>query len=152
MLEHYFSALNLLADPGLGLLVLFGVMLGLIFGVLPGLSGLTALAMLLPFVYGMDPMDGLSFMLAAHAAVVTGGAVTSCLFGIPGSPVNVATVIDGYALQQKGKGLYAVGASLCSSALGGIVGAVVLIACLPILKSIRGPALPPWGADGGPRR
>jgi TctA family transporter len=136
MIGNCLAALQLLADPQLILLVLAGTVLGLIFGILPGLSGLTALALLLPFVYGMQPMTGLAFLLATHAAVVTGGSVTACLLGIPGAPANAATVADGFALQQEGKGMYAVGAALGASALGGLFGAVVLAVLLPMLQPV----------------
>ena len=55
------------ADPGVVLLLLAGVAIGLIFGVLPGLSGLTALALLLPFVYGIsDPFAAIGFLLVVR--------------------------------------------------------------------------------------
>ncbi|MGQ9370126.1 tripartite tricarboxylate transporter permease [Azospirillum sp. ST 5-10] len=110
--------------------------LGLLFGLLPGLSGLTALAMLIPFVYGMDSMAGLAFLLTAHAVVYTGGSVTAILLGIPGSPPNAATVVDGVPLRNKGQGGLAVGAALTASAVGGVFGALVLIVLLPVLQPV----------------
>jgi TctA family transporter len=110
--------------------------IGLLFGILPGLSGLTALAMLIPFIYGMDGMEGLAFLLTAHAVVYTGGSVTAILLGIPGSPPNAATVVDGVPLRNKGLGGMAVGAALCASAVGGVFGALVLLALLPVLQPV----------------
>ncbi len=118
------------------LLCVLGVLVGLLLGVLPGLGGLTALALLLPFIYGMEPMAGLGFLLAAHAVVYTGGALTSIALGIPGSGPNAATVIDGYPMTRAGKGGIALGAAFMSSGLGGVVGVIALVGLLPFLQPI----------------
>ena len=112
------------------------VPVGLLFGILPGLGGLVALAILLPMIYGMDAEVGLAFLLSCHAVVATGGSVTSILLGIPGSVSNAATVIDGYALARRGRAGYALGAALASSSLGGLVGGMVLIALLPVVRPV----------------
>src|SRR5690606_31777303 len=106
---------------------------GLVMGILPGLSGLTALALLLPFVYGMEPMAGLAFLLAAHAVVCTGGSLTAIILGIPGAPANAATVLDGGPLRDQGRQGEAIGAALAASGLGGVIGVVALIILLPML-------------------
>ncbi len=112
------------------------VPVGLIFGILPGLGGLVALAVLLPLVYGMEPVVGLAFLLSCHAVVATGGSVTSILLGIPGSVSNSATIIDGYALAKRGRAGYALGAALASSSLGGLIGGIVLIFLLPMVRPV----------------
>jgi putative tricarboxylic transport membrane protein len=118
------------------LILAAAVPIGLVFGILPGLGGLVALAVLLPLVYGMEPIVGLAFLLGSHAVISTGGSVTSILLGIPGSPSNAATVLDGYALSRRGRAGYALGAALGSSALGGIIGALVLFALLPVVRPV----------------
>jgi len=112
------------------------VPIGLVFGILPGLGGLVALAILLPMIYGMEPIVGLAFLLSCHAVIATGGAVTSILLGIPGSVANSATVIDGFALARRGRAGYALGAALTSSGLGGLIGGLVLIVLLPIIQPV----------------
>ncbi|NNE37753.1 MAG: tripartite tricarboxylate transporter permease, partial [Gammaproteobacteria bacterium] len=118
------------------LVILAAVPVGLIFGILPGLGGLVALAVLLPLVYGMEPVVGLAFLLSCHAVVSTGGSVTSILLGIPGSVSNSATIIDGYALAKRGRAGYALGAALASSSIGGLIGGVVLIFLLPMVRPV----------------
>ena len=113
------------------------VLIGLLLGVLPGLGGITALALLLPFIYGMEPMTGLGFLLAAHAVVYTGGALTAVALGIPGAAPNAATVIDGFPMTQQGRGGDALGAAFAASGLGGLVGVAALIAILPFLAADR---------------
>lgn len=136
MPDYLLSALALATDPATIGATTLGVVIGLVFGILPGLSGLSALAILLPFIYGMEPMTALGFLLGAHAAVCTGGSVTAIVLGIPGAPTNAATVRDGFAMQQAGRGSRAVGAALFASAAGGIVGAIVLVALLPSLRPV----------------
>jgi TctA family transporter len=130
------SALSLATHAPTLLAALAGLSIGLVCGVLPGLSGLSTLAILLPFIYGLDPLTGVGFLLAAHAAVYTGGSVTAILLGIPGAPANAATVRDGFALHRQGRGLYAVGAALTASALGGLLSALALVLLLPLLQPV----------------
>ena len=136
MLATIADGLGLFLAPAPFLAILIAVPIGLIFGVLPGLSGLTALAILIPFVYGMDPFTGLAFLVAAHAVTTTSGAVPSILLGIPGTPPSAATVIDGYPLAQAGRGGYACGAALASSAVGGVIGCLVMMVLLPVLQPV----------------
>jgi len=136
MLESLQAALAQFADPTLLALVAAGVPIGLIFGLLPGLGGLTALAIVIPFIYGMAPLHGLAFLLAVHAVIYTGGSVTAVMLGIPGALPNAAAVIDGYPLSRQGKAGYAVGAALTASALGGLIGVIVLVLLLPLLQPL----------------
>lgn len=134
MLDAITGGIALFLDPTVLLLMMVAVPVGLVMGVLPGLSGLSALAILLPFVYGMEPMAGLAFLLAGHAVVCTGGSLTAIVLGIPGAPANSATVIDGVPLRDQGRHGEAIGAALVASGLGGLVGVVALLALLPLLQ------------------
>lgn len=136
MLEAIMGGLRLFATGDALLAILIALPIGLVFGILPGLSGLTALAVLVPFVYGMEPFVGLTFLIAAHAVTATSGAVPSILIGIPGTPPSAATVIDGYPLAKQGRGGYACGAALFSSAVGGVIGCAMMALILPILQPI----------------
>lgn len=117
-------------------LMLLAIILGNFFGAVPGLGGNIGLALLIPLVFGMHPFAGLAFLLAMHAVVHTGGAIPAILFGIPGNGPNAATVVDGYPMTRNGNGGRALGASLTSSAVGGIIGAVVLALMIPFLRPI----------------
>ncbi len=94
MLESLGSAISQFGDPIIWVYMIAGIWLGLIFGILPGLGGMVALAVLMPFIYGMKPFLGLAFLIAAHSLIYTGGAVTAILFGIPPAPGEAATVIE----------------------------------------------------------
>jgi putative tricarboxylic transport membrane protein len=136
MLHALASAGGLVFQPAVLLTMLLAMPIGIVIGLLPGLSGITAIAFLIPFSYGMQPITGLAFLLAAYAAVSQGGSITAILLGVPGEVPNAATVIDGYQLARQGRGGYAVGAALMASALGGLFGCVILALLLPIMQPV----------------
>ena len=136
MIEAIFSGLNMVMTAKVGILMLIATLIGNFFGLLPALGGVVMLTLMIPFVYGWVPFEGLAFLLAAHAVVNTGGAIPSILFGIPGQGACVATIIDGHPMAKQGKAGEAMGAQLCASGVGGVLGAVVLALCIPFLKPI----------------
>jgi len=73
-----------------------GASIGSLIGFIPGLGGLFALSILLPFAYPMDMYSGIVFLLAAHAVINTTGSITSILFATPGAAGTAATIFDGY--------------------------------------------------------
>ncbi|WP_282606141.1 tripartite tricarboxylate transporter permease [Pelagibius sp. Alg239-R121] len=103
-----------------------GVLLGLCVGVFPGLGGIAGLSLVLPFVYGMDPVSGLSLMVGLVAVIPTSDTFASVLLGIPGSSASQATVLDGFPLSKQGQAARALAAAFVSSLFGGLFGAVVL--------------------------
>ncbi len=116
--------------------LLLGVTLGNIIGVVPGIGGNFCLAILIPFIFWMDPVMAIAFLEGAHASTATGGAVTSILVNVPGDASNSATCIDGFPLTKKGEGGRAVGASAMASGVGGVIGGVVLFFALPIVRPL----------------
>lgn len=113
-----------------------GVVVGTVVVIVPGLGGTFALAIFLPLVFRLDPATGIAFMLAVTAVSGTGNTITSVLFGIPGSASGVASTFDGYPMTQRGEGIRAVAAGLTSSAIGGLIGAIVLALALPFVRPI----------------
>ena len=92
MLEAFYQGLLAIFHwPTFGYM-LIGIFVGFWVGLLPGLGGGTTLALMLPFIYGMDPISGFAFLLGMHAVVATTGDITSILFGVPGEGVSAATV------------------------------------------------------------
>ncbi len=108
------------------LFLLGGTLLGLIVGFLPGLGGIAALSILLPFVYGGDPTLVLPMMIGLLAVTNTSDTFPAVLVGIPGTSSAQATILDGHALARKGEAARALGAAFSASLLGGLFGAVVL--------------------------
>ncbi len=116
--------------------MLLGVAIGFWVGLLPGLGGATTLALLLPFVYAMAPVQAFAFLLGMHSVVATTGDITSILFGIPGEGTTAATILDGHAMAKKGEAGRALGAALMSSMVGALIGAVALAVAIPIVRPV----------------
>jgi len=128
--------LTVVADPYHIMLLLIAVPVGLFFGAVPGLGGKLGVVLVIPFVYGMDPMAGVIFLLAMHSVVHTGGSLPSILFGVPGTGPDAATIVDGLPMTRNGEAGRAMGASLGASAIGGVIGALFLLAMLPVLRPV----------------
>src|SRR3989304_2950696 len=83
--------------------MLIGIGIGFWVGLLPGIGGLTSLALMLPFIYDMTPVEAFAFLLGMHSVTATTGDITSILFGVPGEGSAAATVLDGHAMAKKGE-------------------------------------------------
>lgn len=116
--------------------LLVGVAFGVCLGFLPGLGGIVAMALLLPFVFGLDPEPAMGLLLGAHVATVYNTGITSILFGIPGASKSLALCFDGYPLSQKGQSVRALRATAFSTAIGGVIGIVFLVVAMPLLKTV----------------
>lgn len=114
----------------------FGVLIGLVLGVIPGLGGLVGLSLLLPFTFNMDPYTALAFMMGLQAVVVTSDTIPAVLFGVPGTVGSAATILDGYPMARKGEAGRAFGAAFSASVLGGLFGALLLGISVPILRPL----------------
>ena len=139
------DAAGLILQPMvLGYLVL-GVVMGLCVGVFPGLGGIAGLSLLLPFMFGMDPLLGLALMIGMVAVVPTSDTFASVLMGIPGSSASQATVLDGFPMARKGEAARALAAAFASSLFGGLVGAafltVFILIARPVVLEFRTPEL-----------
>jgi TctA family transporter len=114
----------------------FGVLIGLVLGVIPGLGGLVGLSLLLPFTFNMDPYTALAFMMGLQAVVVTSDTIPAVLFGVPGTVGSAATILDGYPMARKGEAGRAFGAAFSASVIGGLFGALLLGISVPVLRPI----------------
>jgi putative tricarboxylic transport membrane protein len=120
------DALTLVFQPQQLVFLMTGVLLGLSIGVLPGLGGIAGLALVLPFMYGMEPVSGLALMVGLVAVIPTSDTFSSVLLGIPGSSASQATVLDGFPLAKQGHAAQALSAAFASSLFGGLFGAMIL--------------------------
>lgn len=136
MFEGIAPALGVLADPGIVGFVVLGSLIGLIAGVLPGLGNVQAMAVALPFTFGMERLTAIYFLCAIASSSTFGGSVPAILLNIPGTPANAATTIEGYPMARRGEATRALAISATASALGGLVGIVVLIAAIPVVRLV----------------
>ncbi len=145
MFEAALNALADLASPMAILYLFIGIAMGLVVGLLPGLNGVTGLAILLPFVFGQEPANGIAMLIGASAVCTTSDMFPAVLLGVPGSSSSQATIMDGYPLAQRGQAARALGAGLSASCLGGVLGAVVLavvvVVAAPIIYAFGSPEL-----------
>jgi putative tricarboxylic transport membrane protein len=116
--------------------LLLGVFLGLVIGILPSLGTTAGMALLIPFVYGMEMKDGIAVMVGLLAVVPTGDTVMSVLIGIPGGGSSQATVLDGFPMAKKGEAGRALSAAYASSLVGGVFGAIVLTGAILIARPL----------------
>lgn len=103
-----------------------GVAWGIIGGALPGISPSIAMALLLPFTHGMDPVMGIVMLASVYVGAEYGGSIPAILIRTPGTNAAAATVIDGYEMNRRGRGGEALGISLTSGLVGGLLGLLVL--------------------------
>src|SRR4029450_4183764 len=79
-----------------------GTLVGVVGGSLPGVTITMTVIVILPFTYGLDPLAGLAAMTGVYVGGSTGGLITCCLLGIPGSPASIATTFDGFPMARNG--------------------------------------------------
>ncbi|MFB3884282.1 MAG: tripartite tricarboxylate transporter permease [Thermodesulfobacteriota bacterium] len=118
-----------------GLMVL-GIIIGFMVGILPGLGGPTALALMLPFIVKMNPVQAFAFLIGMAAVVNTTGDITSILLGVPGEPTAAATIVDGHPMAKRGEAGRALGAALMSSLVGAVFASFALASAIPIVRPL----------------
>jgi putative tricarboxylic transport membrane protein len=108
------------------LLCLCGTTVGTLVGVLPGLGPAAAIAILLPLIYGVDPLAALVALSGIYYGAMYGGTITSVLLNLPGESASVVTTFDGYPMAQQGRGGVALGISAIGSFVAGTLGIFLL--------------------------
>ncbi|MFS0674042.1 tripartite tricarboxylate transporter permease [Ornithinibacillus sp. 179-J 7C1 HS] len=116
--------------------VLIGVLVGTFIGMLPGLGPISAIAVMIPITFGMDPAPALVMMAGVYYGAIFGGSTSSILLNAPGVSGTVATAFDGYPMAQQGKAGKALAIAAISSFVGGTVSVVLLMLFAPILSSV----------------
>ncbi len=133
--EHYLGALMLVFQPFTLMVIAMGVLLGILFGSLPGLTATMGIVIIIPLTYGLSPQVGIGALLGVYCGAISGGAIAATLLKIPGTPSSVATTFDAYPMAQRGEAGRALGVGIFTSFLGGIFSALVLsIAAPPIAR------------------
>ena len=137
MFEAAMEGLTGVLQPQALTFMCLGVLIGSLVGFLPGIGGPSTLAIMLPFVMTMqDPMLVIALLVGMDAVGNTASAFTSILISVPGSSGSQATILDGHPMAKNGEAARALSASFVASLLGGLFGAVVLFASLPVLRPL----------------
>ena len=120
-----------------------GTLIGVVGGALPGITNTMTVIMVLPFTFGLEPLQGLAAMIGVYIGGESGGLITSCLLGIPGKPSSVATMFDGYPMSRKGEPGRALWLGIWASFFGGLLGGIFLVGTTGPLASLA-LAFGPW--------
>jgi len=132
-MDAFAGGMAILLDPYMLWVILAGTVLGVVVGALPGLSGSTTAALLLPITITMTPVASIAFLGAIYCAANFGGSITAILINTPGDPSASATAYDGYPMAARGEAARALGMSTVASAFGGIFSIIVMIIAAPLL-------------------
>ena len=124
-----FSGVNLI-------IVAIAVLLGLIVGAIPGLTGTMALALLINLTYKLPSDQAVAFMLGVYVGAVSGGLFSAIMLNIPGTPNAAATALDGYPLAKQGKGGKALFGGVFASCLGTLISCLIMLIATPFLSQI----------------
>jgi putative tricarboxylic transport membrane protein len=112
------------------MLILAGVVVGIVFGAIPGLTATMAVALCLPITFGMGPIQGMALLIGLYIGGISGGLISAILLKIPGTPSSIATCFDGSPLAVRGEAGKALGVGIVYSFLGGLFSFLVLFLLL----------------------
>ena len=117
------------------LIALLGVVAGIIFGAIPGMTATMAVAVFLPMTYAYDLNMALYLLLGLYVGGISGGLVPAILINIPGTPSSITTTFDGYPMAKRGEGERALKIGILSSFIGGMISLLCLWLFTPMLSA-----------------
>lgn len=135
-MEFALQGLSLLLAPKVLLVIVISCIYGLFVGAIPGLTATMAAALLIPFTFFMDPVPALVSIVAMSAMAIFAGDIPAALVRIPGTPSSAAYTQDSFELTKQGKGEMVLGVGVTFSAIGGLMGALVLMVAAPLLAEL----------------
>lgn len=127
MLDNILSGFSSVFAIGPILGIIAGVIIGMIFGAIPGISGIMAIAIILPMTFYVDPVIGITMLLAVYKSSIYGGSISAILINTPGAAASFLTAVDGHALTKVGKAKKALNMALYASITGEALATIVLI-------------------------
>lgn len=116
--------------------VFLGVLIGTIVGVLPGLGPITAIALLIPLTFGLEPTSGLILLSGVYYGAMYGGSITSILIRTPGEVASAVTALDGHQMAKKGHAGPALATAAVGSFIGGSLAVFGLVFLSPVLVTV----------------
>lgn len=112
------------------------VQLGIIFGMLPGLTATVGIAILTALTFQWDPGNAILVLIGIYVGAIYGGSRSAILLNMPGTPASAATCLDGYPLARSGQAAQALGLATTASFLGSMAGLIALSFLTPLLGSV----------------
>ena len=132
-MDAFIAASVLVFDPFVLWVIVASAAFGMFVGAMPGLTATMATALLIPVTFFMPPVPALGAIVTATAMAIFAGDIPAALLRIPGTPASAAYTDESYAMSKKGELDLNLGVNLVFSAIGGLVGVVILIVCAPTL-------------------
>lgn len=142
-MDLLFQSITSIAQLDHFLWLVGGTFIGIFFGAIPGINGLMAAILFVPFTYSLGPIASILALVGIYQGSNFGGCITAVLFNIPGDPAAVCTTFDGHPMAKKGEAGKAIGSGLFGSAIGGLIGSFFLIMLGPLIAKFAlkfGPA------------
>ncbi len=137
MALEYLGVAFVTAMQPFNLLVMFlATLVGLVMGMLPGLSATMAIALLTGLTYNFPTQTALIALLSIYVGAISGGCQSAILLNIPGTPASAATALDGYPMAKQGKGGLAIFLATGSSFLGTMISVIFVLTLTPLLTSL----------------
>ena len=134
--QDLFHGFELALQPGNLLWCFIGVTIGNLVGVLPGMGVLSAVSILLPLTFGMQPLAAILMIAGIFYGAQYGGAICSILLNLPCHPPHAVTCLDGYAMTRQGKGALALGISIMGALFGAAFGILQMTFLAPVIASL----------------
>jgi putative tricarboxylic transport membrane protein len=119
-MDMILDAILIVLHPDNFLYLLGGTFVGMFFGAMPGINGLTCAVLFIPFTYYLGLVPSLIVLCGMYQGSNFGGSITAILLNIPGDPAAICTTFDGHPLALQGKASKAIGAALSLRPVGGL--------------------------------
>lgn len=142
-MEYIIPTIQTLLVPTHILLMLFGVIMGIVFGAIPGLTATLGVALLLPVTFSMEPETGVILLMAVYVGGISGGFISAALIGIPGTPSSIATCYDAYPMSKRGESARALSLGAISSFIGTFFSVLIAATLCPVIASFA-VKMGPW--------
>ncbi len=136
-MESLLTALAVVLQPYNFIMILFGTLIGILVGAMPGLSSVMGLSIMMPLTLSLEGSAGILMLLGIFCGAIYGGSITAILIKTPGTANSAATCLDGYPMATKmGQPGRALSISTMASTFGGLFSAVMLLWTAPALSKI----------------
>ncbi len=113
-----------------------GVIIGIIFGAIPGLSASMAVALMLPLTFSMSAVLGMNVLVAVYIGGISGGMISAILLNMPGTASSIATCFDGHPMAMNGQASKALSYGIVFSFVGSVFSFIFLTFFAPKLADI----------------
>ena len=130
------SIASTLSNPVLLFHLSWSTLLGILVGILPGLTATLGVAILTTLTFGFPPEIAIPMLLCVYIGAIYGGSRTAIVLNIPGTPANAATTVDGFPLARSGMAGFALNVATIMSGIGSILGAIFIVSLAPALGAL----------------